>query len=1101
MQISSELKQNSQIKKDRREQVIAMLNHLDHVLPGQGPISDFVHHNTLHGYQHLPFEEALAASEALTGICGYIPESQNREFYQKGRINDQNLLAALAHDPKLQAEKIIHTSDDWTIMRRDIYRIAMLFDLQALNSSQMNWQIEEMDALGTVQTDVPESVRNRLLAGSTDQGNVIRQLWESISNKLELEQTALHPENMLDLSDEQAQDWLTRISPDHSESRDAPMIHERMQQQSGAALNELLDQLGEGITLRGFILALSGIDILDSVRPQLIRICASAMDEGVAAWQLPERNQLGLYAAWLATAQYDLNPFLYDLPDWQRIIAESPNDAVDSIILQLSHMEIPVEKWEGYLRRLALELPGWSGLINWRQHNPKYHTENDAAPKLEDYLAIRLTLDRLWLNQTCQEIWKIEAKLSSLQFYFRHNLSEFLVRRSLYLGGLPEYLTQPAESLIKDAGSERQKKTDWKQLANLIWTWQFSPMVDTNTRHSVFNDGWRLFRLFQHLGLSAAHVQQLQKVDLQQFLVILDEFNVVERSKVWLYAYEHNYREAFFRALRANYKRGRWAKRDKRPEAQVVFCIDEREESIRRHLEELNPDIETLGAAGFFGVPMNYKGLDDAHRAALCPIVITPAHEVDEIPRKDSEKALLKHNRGRKFYKRLAYLLNQTLRHNLLLSHATIDALAPFTLAGLISKTFLPSYFNAANSSLRQKIVNKVPTELLFTSADSVTVATPENPQLGFTNSEQVDRIAGFLRNAGLTYGLAPIICFMAHGSTSQNNPHEAAHDCGACSGRRGGPSARVFAAMANRPEIRTLLAQRGIEIPDDCWFVGAEHDTSSDAIVWYDVEDIPQNLQAAFDNSKTCLLQARAASAHERCRRFFSAHNPESPSAAMRHVTNRSNDLSQVRPEYGHATNASAVVGRRSVTQGIFLDRRPFLISYDATQDPDGKLLENILLSVGPVGAGINLEYYFSTINNERFGCGTKIPHNITGYFGVMEGTSSDLRTGLPLQMVEIHEAMRLQIVVEAKTSVLGEIYGRQESIQELVGGGWVLLSAIDPDSGEISIFERGIGFVPWQAEAEDLPVYEKSPDCYQGKSLPVSPVLIKQPDMMNNN
>ena len=264
--------------------------------------------------------------------------------------------------------------------------------------------------------------------------------------------------------------------------------------------------------------------------------------------------------------------------------------------------------------------------------------------------------------------------------------------------------------------------------------------------------------------------------------------------------------------------------------------------------------------------------MDDAHRAALCPIVITPAHEVDEIPRKDSEKALLKHNRGRKFYKRLAYLLNQTLRHNLLLSHATIDALAPFTLAGLISKTFLPSYFNAANSSLRQKIVNKVPTELLFTSADSVTVATPENPQLGFTNIEQVDRIAGFLRNAGLTYGLAPIICFMAHGSTSQNNPHEAAHDCGACSGRRGGPSARVFAAMANRPEIRTLLAQRGIEIPDDCWFVGAEHDTSSDAIVWYDVEDIPQNLQAAFDNSKTYLLQARAASARALPAVFFSS-------------------------------------------------------------------------------------------------------------------------------------------------------------------------------------------------------------------------------------
>jgi len=112
------------------------------------------------------------------------------------------------------------------------------------------------------------------------------------------------------------------------------------------------------------------------------------------------------------------------------------------------------------------------------------------------------------------------------------------------------------------------------------------------------------------------------------------------------------------------------------------------------------------------------------------------------------------------------------------------------------------------------------------------------------------------------------------------------------------------------------------------------------------------------------------------------------------------------------------------------------------------------------------------------------------------MEGASSDLRTGLPKSMVEIHEAIRLQIVVEAKTSVLGEIYGRQESLRELIGGGWVLLSAIDPDSGEISVFERGVGFVPWQAAAEELPMVEKSVDCYQGLSVPVSPVLIKQPE-----
>jgi hypothetical protein len=521
--------------------------------------------------------------------------------------------------------------------------------------------------------------------------------------------------------------------------------------------------------------------------------------------------------------------------------------------------------------------------------------------------------------------------------------------------------------------------------------------------------------------------------------------------------------------------------------------MDDREESFRRHLEEFNPAIETLGAAGFFGVAMNFKGLDDSKVTPLCPVVVTPVHEVHEVPRPGSEPALLKHNRGRKLNLWLAKQLHQGLRRNLLLSHPVIDAIAPVTFAGLLAKSLFPKAQQSLVAGMAKRVSPEVKTRLLFTSTDE-TVASTERPKLGFTDSEQADRVAGFLRNIGLTYGFSEWVVLMGHGSISQNNPHLAAYDCGACSGRHGGPNARVFAAMANRPEIRERLAEQGIAIPSDTWFIGAEHNTCNEAISWYDLDQLPGERRSGLNQLQQDLRHAQRMSAHERCRRLASAPRNPTPEQARSHIEERAADFSQARPELGHATNASAVVGRRSLTQGAFFDRRVFLISYDPTQDPDGNVLEGILLAVTPVGAGINLEYYFSTVNNERFGCGSKVPHNVTGFFGVMEGASSDLRTGLPRQMIEIHEPMRLQILVEAKTAVLEQIYHRQVSIRELVSGGWVHLSAKDPDSGEIFLFRTDAGFVRWQAEAKDLPIRDSSEECYRDQTLPVAPVLIKQ-------
>jgi uncharacterized protein YbcC (UPF0753/DUF2309 family) len=222
---------------------------------------------------------------------------------------------------------------------------------------------------------------------------------------------------------------------------------------------------------------------------------------------------------------------------------------------------------------------------------------------------------------------------------------------------------------------------------------------------------------------------------------------------------------------------------------------------------------------------------------------------------------------------------------------------------------------------------------------------------------------------------------------------------------------------------------------------------------------------------------------AHERCRRFDSAPLTLSFPAARRHVEGRSEDLAQTRPELGHATNAFCIVGRRSRTRGLYLDRRAFLTSYDPTQDDaDCTILSRILGAVVPVCAGIGLEYYFSRIDSTGWGCGTKLPHNIAALVGVMDGMQSDLRTGLPWQMVEIHEPVRLLFVIETSPENMLRIMAKNDGIDRVVRNGWVQLAVLEPDTSQILVFQDG-AFHPHRPEATTLPAAASSTDWYCGR------------------
>ncbi|OQX11786.1 MAG: hypothetical protein BWK73_16665 [Thiothrix lacustris] len=1049
---------------------------LDAVLPIQAPLQDFVHFNPLMNYEHLPFAQALRQVHQQTGSLGYLPAAEYRQFFRQGRISSHDITSVLTQDGVSQAEQAT-----WLTV--------LAHDIKAISFQQMRWQVEENHALERFQADVAFEQREKLLeAAGQSEAQAIRALWETCLQRLGLHYDLPHPEALLNLG---MADIDTIWNGINQHGQDGARITDAegfINAESRHLLHTLSDQVGVSLTLRGLLKNLTATDVMEPILPQLGRYLSSWLDQGLAG--LPPRAA-SFYAYWRESVLQDITPWLEGMDDWRDYLLSLHSDPLETIHQELMRIGIDKAHWEPYLQALALELPGWSGMVNWRAKNADYLGLPNRIG-MEDYLAVRLVWEHLYCRRITSQQWQVEASVPAIRGYFHQQLDEFFVRYHAYNTVLPEYLQQLAEQFLES--QEDIQADEWHQLAHQILTWNLAPEAIIPVGADVYRKAWRVFHLAQHLAMDAQQFAQLEHADIEKLLAILHTLDDPNTSGyLWLRAYEHHYSEEIFSALLNKHAQETPALSTP-PAAQLIFCMDDREESVRRHLEELAPQLETLGAAGVFGLPNNWRSLDAPKPLKLAQPVVTAVHEFTEVADNGVAAAAVRgHQQRHGWLNALRSLKNHQMRHSVLGTTVALPLFAPFALLELLGRGFMPATYQRWMTKLQRRVSLPLQTRVDYTASEVLVCPTKEHNQRGLSAAEKVAKVAAFLKLTGFTSGFAPLVVLMAHRSRHLNNPHILGYGCGACSGRFGGPNARAFAGMANDPVVRAqLAAEHGIVIPETCRFMASEHDTSSDEIDWFDTDLLPDTHQAVLQQVRTATQQAVQQSSHERCRKFASAPAQLSPKQAQRHVRGRAASPDQVRAELGHQGCAVAFIGARDLSKGVFWDRRSFLISYDAHHDPEGRMLEAQLQGNGVVGVGIQMDYYFSRMQSGYFGSGSKATHNLTGLFGVMEGGSSDLRTGLAQQMVELHEPMRLLVVVEAELETLGLIHQRHAYLRELLDNEWVLLAVKPPLRNEIHQFKPGVGFVQWHGTLHQLPRAASSMAWYGGHHGHLSPAMI---------
>ncbi|MEM6576871.1 MAG: DUF2309 domain-containing protein [Pseudomonadota bacterium] len=445
-------------------------------------------------------------------------------------------------------------------------------------------------------------------------------------------------------------------------------------------------------------------------------------------------------------------------------------------------------------------------------------------------------------------------------------------------------------------------------------------------------------------------------------------------------------------------------KADVRPFLQAAFCIDVRSEVFRRALETVDPDIETIGFAGFFGLPLAHTAHGSDVVEAHLPVLLNPALQTSAAgdPAVDLEDRIAA--RATRAWGRF--------RQAAVSSFAFVEAAGPLYAAKLVRNALC----------LEVKAPKSDPAPEVIGELDAATKA---------------DTAAAVLRAMSLTEGHGEIVLLLGHGGNVTNNPHASAYHCGACGGYTGEVSARLLASLLNDTETRAGLASRGITLTDDTVFVAGLHDTTTDDITLYEDGGVSDKTDA-LPKVRDWLKQAGKIARAERALRL--------PGATEESVMGRALNWAEIRPEWGLAGCAAFIAAPRGATAGKDLGGRVFLHSYDWQADDDFGTLELILTAPVVVASWISLQYYGSSVAPDIFGGGNKLIHNVVGGIGVIEGNSGRLRPGLPWQSVHdgeelVHEPLRLSVMIEAPREAIADVLDRHPDVRALFDNGWLHL------------------------------------------------------------